>query len=340
MEKRRPNIFDVARATGTSKSTVSRALRNSPLIAVDTKKRVQAVARKIGYRPSMVFSVMGSRNRRGQPNSSILPLAYLYDDPCNKDMNTVTDFQYLPSAAEQYGYYIDPYNLGKFKSARELEKMLFYRGYSGVVIGRIANDKSLVHELDLSGFTIVSNTNTFRNYKYHRVSGDVVRTVQIVWDKAVAAGYRRIAVATCRHSPPLPDDDIRLAAVLQRQRRDLKLLKLVPPFEGDPNDMAAFRGWIKQWRPDAVIGFHIGQYYELTDVMKFKVPADIGFASIMTYPESPWSKFISGIKCQEQEVAEVCISIIDQEIRKGIQGIPEHILTVLIEPQWLNGRTL
>src|SRR5262245_31593717 len=39
-------IADIARLAGVSKSTVSRALNDSPLIAADTKERIRAIARQ------------------------------------------------------------------------------------------------------------------------------------------------------------------------------------------------------------------------------------------------------------------------------------------------------
>src|SRR5215831_15055133 len=39
-------IADIARLAGVSKSTVSRALNDSPLIGVETRERIQAIARE------------------------------------------------------------------------------------------------------------------------------------------------------------------------------------------------------------------------------------------------------------------------------------------------------
>ena len=45
-----PTISDIARLTGLSKSTVSRALNDSPLISAETKERVRSVADRAGVR--------------------------------------------------------------------------------------------------------------------------------------------------------------------------------------------------------------------------------------------------------------------------------------------------
>ncbi|SNT19120.1 transcriptional regulator, LacI family [Sphingopyxis indica] len=45
----RPTSFDVAERAGVSQSTVSRALRNSPGVNAETRARVSAAARELGY---------------------------------------------------------------------------------------------------------------------------------------------------------------------------------------------------------------------------------------------------------------------------------------------------
>jgi LacI family transcriptional regulator len=340
MRRNGKTILDVARAAGVSKSTVSRALRNDPLTAPSTRRKIQALARKMGYRPNMIFSIMGSGNRIADRGKNPLPVAYLYDSKNPLDLNyQAGDFHFLRESAHLYGYSLDPYNLNDVTSARSFEKQLYHRGYCGVIIGRLADDASLAFRLDLSRFTVIFNTNTSWKHKYHRVIGDVYFAIQMAWDKSLAAGYRRIGVAACRHQPSLPDDEIRVAATLQRQNRDAALVEPIPPFTGEPGDMASFREWVEIWRPDAVLGFHVGQFYMLRD-MGWQIPEEIGFAGLIIRVEDPWHHGISGIRFQDCEVAETTISILDQEIRKRIQGIPEHVLSVHIEPEWIEGKTL
>jgi DNA-binding LacI/PurR family transcriptional regulator len=48
------SIKDIARIAGVSHSTVSRALADSPLVAPATKRRIQRIAREMGYTPSAI----------------------------------------------------------------------------------------------------------------------------------------------------------------------------------------------------------------------------------------------------------------------------------------------
>ncbi len=54
-------IKDIARAAGVSHTTVSRALKGNPAISAKTTKRIQELARQMGYTPSAVAQSLLSR---------------------------------------------------------------------------------------------------------------------------------------------------------------------------------------------------------------------------------------------------------------------------------------
>jgi DNA-binding LacI/PurR family transcriptional regulator len=58
------SIKDIARMAGVSHSTVSRALRNSPLISRETAEKIQGLARDSGYRVSAVARGLVARKTR------------------------------------------------------------------------------------------------------------------------------------------------------------------------------------------------------------------------------------------------------------------------------------
>ncbi|MGI8769221.1 MAG: LacI family DNA-binding transcriptional regulator [Propionibacteriaceae bacterium] len=64
MPSRRVTIVDVARRAGVAKSTVSYALNGQPGVSDQVRKRVQEVARELGWRPSSIAQAL-SRNRVG-----------------------------------------------------------------------------------------------------------------------------------------------------------------------------------------------------------------------------------------------------------------------------------
>ncbi|WP_088330629.1 LacI family DNA-binding transcriptional regulator [Lacimicrobium sp. SS2-24] len=70
--------FDIAHMAGVSQSTVSRALRNSPLVNQETREKVQAIARQLNYKVDKNASSLRQRNSR-----TIALL--LFEDPTSDD---------------------------------------------------------------------------------------------------------------------------------------------------------------------------------------------------------------------------------------------------------------
>ncbi len=70
--------FDIAHLAGVSQSTVSRALRNSPLVNEETRLKVQAIAKELNYKVDKNAS-----NLRTQQSDTIALL--LFEDPTNDD---------------------------------------------------------------------------------------------------------------------------------------------------------------------------------------------------------------------------------------------------------------
>jgi DNA-binding LacI/PurR family transcriptional regulator len=58
----RVSIKDIARRAGVSHSTVSRALADSPLVNVETKARIEQLAREMDYTPSAIARAMSTRH--------------------------------------------------------------------------------------------------------------------------------------------------------------------------------------------------------------------------------------------------------------------------------------
>jgi len=70
--------FDIAFQAGVSQSTVSRALRNSPLVNEATRQKIQAIAKELNYKVDKNAS-----NLRSQHCDTIALL--LFEDPTNDD---------------------------------------------------------------------------------------------------------------------------------------------------------------------------------------------------------------------------------------------------------------
>jgi DNA-binding LacI/PurR family transcriptional regulator len=70
MKEFRPTSRDIARLADVSQATVSRALRNSPLVRPETRARIEQVARELSYRTDR--HAAGLRSRRAQTLALLL----------------------------------------------------------------------------------------------------------------------------------------------------------------------------------------------------------------------------------------------------------------------------
>lgn len=66
MKDGKPTSFDIAWLAGVSQPTVSRALRNSPLVNEETRRKVQAIARELNYKVDI-----NARNLRSQKTRTL-----------------------------------------------------------------------------------------------------------------------------------------------------------------------------------------------------------------------------------------------------------------------------
>jgi DNA-binding LacI/PurR family transcriptional regulator len=99
--KSKTTSFDIAYRAGVSQSTVSRALRNSPLVNEETRKRIQAIAKEMHYTVDKNAS-----NLRSQHSDTLAVL--LFEDPTSDDSQINPFFLSMigsiTRACSQYGY--------------------------------------------------------------------------------------------------------------------------------------------------------------------------------------------------------------------------------------------
>jgi LacI family transcriptional regulator len=102
---KRPTLKSLAEITGLGISTVSQALRNSPEISEDTRKRVQLAATQAGYRPNRA----GVRLRTGKTNVITVVL-----NPQDEGSGFFSDFVFGISeglSGTPYHLVVTPYSL-------------------------------------------------------------------------------------------------------------------------------------------------------------------------------------------------------------------------------------
>ena len=101
MKVENPTSRDIAELAGVSQATVSRALRNSPLVRAETREKIQKIARELNY-----FVNRNAAGLRTQQSNTIALL--LFDETEGEDAQVnpffLSMFGYITRAASDLGY--------------------------------------------------------------------------------------------------------------------------------------------------------------------------------------------------------------------------------------------
>lgn len=326
-----PTIRDVAKAAGVSRASAQRALAHNPRCSEKTRLKVFEVAKKLGYRPDPIFASMGSRRKRSGTKGT--PLAYL-------DVENGSGGDYYEDAAiraQELGYHLQRLELSPSETTNRVWDVLFARGVVGVLIGRISLEKMAWLEGN-DRFPVV-NCGKPGTLPFHVVRPRILTGVIKAWDKMMEAGYRRIGAAICQHPFPLEDDITRHAGIIYCQQQKLKSSERIPPLLTPHLDLKSFQSWVKKYNPEAVLGFSAVFYFCLQE-MGYKIPEEIGFASLHLNVKRPNQSHISGLNLCDQQLAIMAVNLLDQLIRQGERGVPQTPLALIYEPSWSEGTTL
>ena len=188
---RRPTSRDIADKAGVSQATVSRALRNSPLVRPETRERVLEIARELNYRVDR--SAAGLRTRTSRTIALLL-----FEDPTSDESHINPFFLAMlgsitrAAAAVDYDVLVSFQQLSKHWHARYEASnradgliLLGYGDYSSY-------DKRLKSLADADAHFILWGPRV-EDYAGHTLGCDNVRGADDAVSHLLALGRRRIA---------------------------------------------------------------------------------------------------------------------------------------------------
>ncbi len=183
----RPTLKTIAFMTGLAVTTVSRALKDAPEIGEETRRRVQLVARQVGYRPNRA----GVRLRTGKTN--VISLVLNTEEQVG---GFVSDMIYGISeqlAQTPYHLIVTPYS--RNNDPLEPVRYVVETGSAdGIIISRTEPDDKRVRYLLEHGFpfathgrTAIGTPHAFHDFDNHAFAREAVA-------KLAALGRRRLAL--------------------------------------------------------------------------------------------------------------------------------------------------
>ena len=182
-----PTLKTIAFMTGLGVTTVSRALKDAPDISQDTRRRVQMVARQIGYRPNRA----GVRLRTGKTNVISLVL-----DTDEQLMGFVSDIISGISghlAATPYHLIVTPYSR-KSDPMDPVRYVVETHSADGIIFSRTEPDDPRVRYLAERNFPFATHGRTAMDvaHAYHDFDNEAFARLAVA--RLAGLGRKRIAI--------------------------------------------------------------------------------------------------------------------------------------------------
>ncbi|PTY08038.1 hypothetical protein DB347_00165 [Opitutaceae bacterium EW11] len=333
-------IKDVAHAARVHYSTVSLALRDAPVVAAETRQRVQEAAERLGYAPNSVFSAL-SRYRPQREVARRRPqIAYVTNCADQADMRRHPHHRhYLEGALRQatrlgYGMKVlhvsetehDSESLASYLKRHDIECLVlaaFEPGFSTLA-------------LDWDAFCVVKIDSRHIPPSVGGVSIDQLEVVRTAHREMTALGYRRIGLAVRRAEEESTDHRFTMGYFIEQAA--LAPGSRVPPLlfpHNCPDDEMGrlLCRWARKQKIDAVLTpwAPAGEHLRRDGL---RVPDVVALALLsLTKPDPE----LAGVRISPGVVGAKVVSHVATLLRTGQRGISAFPTHTYVAGLWQNG---
>jgi LacI family transcriptional regulator len=339
MAERSPTLHDIARLTGLSTMTVSRALRGAPKVASATRQKVLSTAEQLGYKPDpelarLMEAVRGRRNRGVRATIAVIR------EYVPQDGLLGPSYQYVPVEsirlrARRYGYEVEEFFLGRDGlTPVRLQEVLRARGTEAVIVSPQSMQLPCAR-IDYTPFAAVTFGNAMQTPALHMCAGNMTVGIQTAAERLSARGYRRIGVAVTRWI--VTRSQFGYSGGLFHWQHGHPTKNRVPLLLFPSNTISegreAFKQWMRKYQPDAVITFdtHVPGWLQS---LGYRIPDDIGF---VVHDWTPRMSGFAGIHQRRDQLAAAAVDLVVAQLSLRERGVPEVPRHLMIPPEWVDG---
>lgn len=337
------SLQTIAQRAGVSRMAVSLALRNRPGVSKATRRRVVAVARKMGYVPDPELGKLMARMRQKITSEVRSCLAFCIPGAVEEGrIISPTEKKYLEGArhrAGEYGYRLEEFPMNQRETpVARLTSILWSRGIEGLIFAplqqRLSGDSTRRIEMDIEKFSAVEISETIEFPDLDRATSDPYAAMVRTLEELHRLGYRRPGLVL-EEALDLRVGGKWTAAFLRMTRGDADLP--APYLVAVPRQLD-FDRWFERNRPDAVISVdRLG--LRLLQGRGTKIPEQVGYASLDLDGDLPGFPEASGIDQNSRLVGAAAVDLVVAAIQRGQKGIPSHPLRTMVEGSWRNGKS-
>lgn len=337
-------IRAIARELGLSATAVSLALRGSPRVSGETRKRITRFAKSRGYVPNARVSELMNEVRSSRTPGFHATLAAFSLFPTEEPWKQTNYghlrevFEGARECAERHGYKLDVLWLrAPGMTPERFRTILETRGIRGLYcLGSLVPDEPLPAMLE--GFSVVTHASSVGS-RLHRVASHFAHDCRTLLDQLVARGYRRPGLVL-KDSGDRRTDYAYTSTFVGYQERALPGPH-VPIFRIEDWEEDRFVAWFMRARPDVLVIHHeatlLHHVEETLEKHSVRVPEDLGVALL---DKNPDKARYSGIVQDNRLMGAEAIEMLIGRLCLNDFGPPAQPKFELVEGYWNEGQTL
>lgn len=324
-------LTQVAKAAGVSLATTSYSLRNDRRIPRATAARVQAVAARLGYRPNPRISALMAHIRQAHPVTAGERIAFLWIDAPPGVRPYQAIFEGAKERATQLGYSLEEFwLLAPGQSARRLQKILYSRGITGLLISPscLPNPKFAI-EWNWNLFSTAVIGTAESDPELHHAAHHHYEGMRLAMLQLHAAGNRRIVGLLDRRT----EERARRAwsaAFLAHHPLTNRAWDFLA--QENPEHLSPLASWIRQRKPDAIVGARLIVEILLNQGWS---PSPKTTVILLDWVPNPWG--FGGIDQGEHVIATNAVDLVAGQLQRNERGVPEHLKMLLFAGRWVSG---
>lgn len=343
MSNRRITQQDIAKAAGVSRSTVTYALNAHPKIPEQTRLKIEAIARELGYMPDpMLSSLAYYRNsKRDSTYRGLLAwLVYQHYD-WSGSPHYLGYFNGARERASHHGYRLEVFHLDPLEASEtRTASILRARGISGILLCPLPS-YNLQIQFPWEHFSLIAFGYTLKSPRLNSVASAHFSNARQAFAQLLRKGYRRIGLVIDQITDLRCNNAVSSAFTGEQIARKVTTRNLIPvhfdqmPERGTPQAGQKMAEYIKKHRLDAIITEDITVLERLRACAPEILP-HVGVAGL-NLPQTTGD--LSGIVEASEHIGAHAVDLLAGMIQRAERGIPPFPIRSHVEGVWHEGKS-
>jgi DNA-binding LacI/PurR family transcriptional regulator len=319
-------------------TTVSLAFRNHPSVPSATRERVLRVAHELGYKRHPLLAALMSTRLRLSAGTGNSVLAFLTDfDRRDRWKESPTAVEMLAGAkarAQELGFRVEVFWLGDPDvSAARLAEILKARNIHGILLAPTHQPRGFFN-FDFTPFAVVGLGVSNETSALLSVSHDHFNGMRAALKQCAAAGRKRIGVMlTMEANEIVRSKWLAAYALFVSNEAEHEAL----PVWQEPFSPDLLKKWLKQNRPDALVGTFDHRVNAFLKANGYRVPQKISLVSL-SVPASETQH--AGIYQRSETIGRRAVDLLIGALNHNESGLLPMRQVLEIEGEWRRGATL